>query len=155
MKLLPLLLVPVCLLANSLSAATNSASADDSSALPADEELATSSLTAAQRAAEEKSAAEASAATQKVIEAANPKHLPAFPGAEGFGALATGGRSGTVYHVTNLNDTGPGSFRDAVSQPNRTVVFDVGGIIKITKEIEVSSNLTIAGQTAPGDGICI
>ena len=155
MKLLPLLLVPVCLLANSLSAATTSASADDSSALPADEELATSSLTAAQRAAEEKSAAEASAATQKVIEAANPKHLPAFPGAEGFGALATGGRSGTVYHVTNLNDTGPGSFRDAVSQPNRTVVFDLGGIIKITKEIEVSSNLTIAGQTAPGDGICI
>jgi pectate lyase len=54
-----------------------------------------------------------------------------------------------------LHDAGPGSFRDAVSQPNRIVVFDVGGIIKITKEIQVSSNLTIAGQSAPGGGICL
>ena len=81
--------------------------------------------------------------------------LPAFPGAEGFGAFATGGRGGTVYHVTTLADAGPGSFRDAVSQPHRIVVFDVGGVIKLTANVEVSSDLTIAGQTAPGEGICL
>ena len=81
--------------------------------------------------------------------------LPAFPGAEGFGAEATGGRGGSVYTVTNLNDSGPGSFRDAVSQPNRTVVFAVGGIIHITSRIALRENITIAGQTAPGDGITI
>jgi len=81
--------------------------------------------------------------------------LPAFPGAEGFGANATGGRGGTVYRVTNLNDSGPGSFRDAVSQPNRTVIFDVGGVIRITSRIAVRNNITIAGQTAPGEGITI
>ncbi|MGA2052504.1 MAG: hypothetical protein ABSH19_04250 [Opitutales bacterium] len=81
--------------------------------------------------------------------------LVAFPGAEGFGAYATGGRTGTVYHVTNLNDDGPGSFRDAVSQPNRIVVFDVGGLIKLKTNISLSSNLTLAGQTAPGEGVCV
>ncbi|MBN2612902.1 MAG: RICIN domain-containing protein [Bacteroidales bacterium] len=80
---------------------------------------------------------------------------PAFPGAEGFGRYATGGRGGTVYHVTNLNDAGTGSFRDAVSQPNRIVVFEVGGVINIASRIVVSPNITIAGQTAPGDGITI
>jgi pectate lyase len=79
----------------------------------------------------------------------------AFPGAEGFGRFATGGRGGDVYIVTNLNDAGPGSFRDAVSQPNRIVVFEVGGIINIDTRIVVSPNITIAGQTAPGDGIVI
>lgn len=79
--------------------------------------------------------------------------LPAFPGAEGFGALATGGRGETIYHVTNLQDSGKGSLRDAVSEPNRTVVFDVGGIIRVKESIKVKSNITIAGQTAPGEGI--
>ncbi len=80
--------------------------------------------------------------------------LPAFPGAEGFGALATGGRGGSVYIVTNLNDTGPGSFRDAISQPNRTVVFEVGGTININSQLVFSNNITVAGQTAPG-GIAV
>jgi autotransporter-associated beta strand protein len=78
----------------------------------------------------------------------------AFPEAEGFGRFATGARgnlaSSTVYHVTNLNDSGAGSFRDAVSQPNRFIVFDVGGIARINSVITFASNLTIAGQTAPG-----
>ncbi|GAB3409068.1 pectate lyase [Flindersiella endophytica] len=80
---------------------------------------------------------------------------PAFPGAEGFGAYATGGRGGSVYYVTNLDDSGPGSFRDAVSRPNRTVVFAVGGIITLESRVSVAPNLTIAGQTAPGGGITI
>ncbi|HEU0172733.1 MAG TPA: Ig-like domain-containing protein [Blastocatellia bacterium] len=81
--------------------------------------------------------------------------LPAFPGAAGFGANARGGRGGSVYIVTNLNDNGPGSFRDAVSQPNRYVVFAVGGVIRINSRIQVAPNLTIAGQTAPGEGVTI
>lgn len=80
---------------------------------------------------------------------------PAFPGAEGFGRFATGARGGQVYHVTNLNDAGPGSFRDGITKPNRTVVFDVGGVIRIQSRITVSPNLYIAGQTAPGDGITV
>src|SRR5207302_10869939 len=79
--------------------------------------------------------------------------LPSFPGALGFGGTATGGRFGTVYHVTNLNDSGAGSFRDAVSKSGRIVVFDVGGYISLKTAVSAQSNLTIAGQTAPGGGI--
>ena len=81
----------------------------------------------------------------------------AFPGAEGFGAYASGGRGGTVVHVTNLNESGTGSLMDAVSQPNRIVVFDVGGVINLSPSaiISVASNVTVAGQTAPGGGITI
>ena len=68
----------------------------------------------------------------------------AFPGAQGFGQYATGGRGGTVYHVTTLADSGAGSFRDAVSAANRTIVFDVGGYIVLNSAISCSSGLTIA-----------
>ena len=80
----------------------------------------------------------------------------AFPGAEGFGRFATGARgvsSPQVYLVTNLNDAGAGSFRDAVSVSGRIVIFRVGGIVNLASDIGVATNTTIAGQTAPGDGI--
>ncbi|KAJ8114304.1 hypothetical protein OPT61_g3787 [Boeremia exigua] len=79
----------------------------------------------------------------------------AFPGAEGFGKDAKGGRNGKVYVVTNLNDSGAGSLRDAVSQTDRIVVFQVGGLIKIKERIVVSKRVSILGQTAPGDGITV
>jgi hypothetical protein len=77
----------------------------------------------------------------------------AFPGAQGFAAHATGGRGCPVYNVTTLADAGPGSFRDAVSHGHRTVVFDVGGYVQLRSAVSVSGDLTIAGQTAPGEGI--
>ena len=79
----------------------------------------------------------------------------AFPDAQGWGRYAEGGRKGSVYHVTNLNDSGSGSLRDAVSQPNRIVVFDVAGVIRINSRIVFKNNLYVAGQTAPGEGITV
>ncbi len=83
--------------------------------------------------------------------------LPAFPGAEGFGANTPGGRGGKVIFVTNLNDSGPGSFRAAcAAEGARTVLFRVAGTIALKKPIIVTSPfLTIAGQSAPGDGVCL
>jgi pectate lyase len=88
---------------------------------------------------------------------ADPVPLPAFPGAEGYGATTPGGRGGRVIEVTNLNEEGPGSFREACeAEGPRLIVFRVGGTIRVKKDLAVTQPFaTIAGQTAPGDGICL
>lgn len=97
-----------------------------------------------------------------IDEAATPaptpaEGVPAFPGAEGYGSSTVGGRGGTVIEVTNLNDSGPGSLRAALeASGSRIVVFRTGGTIKLASDIVVLNPfLTVAGQTAPGDGITI
>lgn len=84
--------------------------------------------------------------------------IPAFPGAEGFGAYATGGRGGDVYYVTNTNNNGAGSLREGLNTAppeGRTIVFAVSGYIPVNSDtsFDVPDNVTIAGQTAPGDGV--
>jgi len=82
----------------------------------------------------------------------------AFPEAMGFGRYTVGARgyaTPQIYNVTNLNDSGTGSFRDAVSQPGRFVIFKVGGVINVKSTIAIAANTTIAGQTAPGEGIVL
>ena len=85
------------------------------------------------------------------------EQAPAFPGAEGHGRYTTGGRGATkVIHVTNLNNSGTGSFRSAVSgTAKKIIVFDVGGIIPLASDVSIGANTTILGQTAPYPGITL
>jgi len=81
---------------------------------------------------------------------------PAFPGAEGHGRYVTGGRGGKIVHVTNLNDSGTGSFREAVKgSAKKIVVFDVAGVIPLNSDLTIGANTTIEGQTAPYPGITL
>ncbi|KAK6541434.1 hypothetical protein TWF694_007245 [Orbilia ellipsospora] len=95
-----------------------------------------------------KALAAAAALSFRLVSAQN-----AFPGAVGFGAIATGGNSGTTVYVTNLNDSGAGSLREAVSKSNSNIFFSVSGYIVLQSALSLSSSITINGQSAPGAGI--
>lgn len=90
-----------------------------------------------------------------LISAASMAQTPAFPGAEGHGRYVTGGRGGKIVHVTNLNDSGTGSFREAVKSGNKIIVFDVAGVIALKSDLKFADNITILGQTAPSPGITL
>lgn len=90
-----------------------------------------------------------------LMSAAALAQTPAFPGTEGHGRYVTGGRGGKVVHVTNLNDCGTGSFREAVKTGKRIIVFDVAGVIALKSEFKIGDNITILGQTAPSPGITL
>lgn len=90
-----------------------------------------------------------------LISATSMAQTPAFPGAEGHGRYITGGRGGKIVHVTNLNDSGTGSFREAVKSGNKIIVFDVAGVIALKSDLKFADNITILGQTAPSPGITL
>ena len=97
-----------------------------------------------------------SCAQQKLITNPVEQAALAFPGAEGFGKYTTGGRGGEIMIVTNLNDDGPGSFREAAEKITpRIIIFSVSGTIPLNTKLSIKGDVTIAGQTAPGDGICL